>query len=392
MRVLQVIPAVAPRYGGPSTVIVDMCRGLLDEGVETLVVSTDADGPGRLDVPLGRETRYEAVPALFFPRQWSEAYKLSLPLARALRTLVLRFDVVHVHAVFSHACLAAAAACRRHGVPYVVRPLGTLDPWSLQQKRLRKRVLWHLGVRRMLACAARIHYTTESERRLCEETLGLERGVVVPLGVGREFTPGPESGALRGRIPELGDRPFVLVLSRLHPKKALETLIAAFAAAAGEQTAYHLVLAGSGEEDYVRMLRAEAARRGVGGRVHFPGWLSGPEKVDALRAASLVALASKQENFGVSAAEALACGRPVLVSSAVNLAPEIEDAGAGWVTELGETAVAASLREALRDPGALCARGQAGARLADRRYRWPRICRELVSVYEALGAPGERAA
>src|SRR5258706_3915050 len=105
MRVLHVIPAVAPRYGGPSGAVISMCRAVGDAGVETLLASTDADGPRRLDVPLGIETAHEGVPAIFFRRQWSEAFKVSLPLAGWLRENTPRFDVVHIHAVFNHSCI-----------------------------------------------------------------------------------------------------------------------------------------------------------------------------------------------------------------------------------------------------------------------------------------------
>src|SRR5207245_11679349 len=133
------------------------------------------------------------------------------------------FDVVHIHAVFSHACLAAAKACHRHSVPYVVRPLGTLDPWSLRQKHLRKRLLWHVGVRSMLQKATAVHYTTSEEQRLVEESLGLECGVVIPLGVDEELLKVPSgAGSFRCRYPSLGHDPYVLVLCRLHPKKGLE--------------------------------------------------------------------------------------------------------------------------------------------------------------------------
>lgn len=393
MRALHVIPSVAPRYGGPSQAVVAMCRALRDAGLEAPIAATDADGPGRLPVPTGEVTQYRGVPAIFFPRQWSESFKYSRPLAAWLRARVADFDVVHVHAVFSHSSLAAASACRRTGVPYLVRPLGSLDPWSLAQKPLRKRLLWHLGVKQMLRGAAAIHYTTAAERRLAEAALGLERGVVVPLGVGEALLADQTSPALfRQRVPELGQDPYVLVLSRLHPKKGLEVFLEAFREAVRQPELGHwrLVLAGDGEPAYVASLKRLAwGTVGGGGpsAVTFAGWLAGREKAAALRGAGLFALPSRQENFGLAVAEAMACGVPVLVSPQVNLAEEIEAAGAGWVAPLDREGLARALAEALSDAGARAARGAAGQGLVLERFTWPSVAARLADVYRSLGSP-----
>ncbi|HWQ14974.1 MAG TPA: glycosyltransferase [Roseiflexaceae bacterium] len=392
IRALHVIPALAPRYGGPSQAVLGVCRALRDAGVEALIATTDADGPGRLPVPVGQVTDYRGAPAIFFPRQWSESFKYSAPLAAWLRQRVAEFDLVHVHAVFSHACLAAASACRRHGVPYLVRPLGTLDPWSLGQKRLRKRLLWHLGVKQMLHGAAAIHYTTAAERRLAEGPLGLERGVVVPLGVDEELlaeTVRPE--LFRRHFPELGQDPYVLVLSRLHPKKGLEVFLEAFQQVVRQPALGHwrLVVGGDGEPSYVASLKRLARGMAGGGpsAVTFTGWLAGREKAAALRGASLFALPSRQENFGLAVVEAMACGVPVLVSPQVNLAEEVQAAGAGWVAPLDGDHLARVLAEALADADARAARGAAGRRLALERFTWPAVAAQLLELYRSLRSP-----
>src|SRR5688572_3968610 len=183
MRIVHVIPAVAARYGGPSRAVFGMCAALEAEGVHTLIATTDADGRGRLRVPTRDTVRFHDIDTVFFRRQWSEGVKFSSGLADWLRRHTASFDVVHIHAVFSHSSIAAARQARRHGIPYVVRPLGSLSPWALAQKRMRKRLFWLLAVKQMLHGAAAIHYTTEPERRQAEQALGIGRGVVIPLGV-----------------------------------------------------------------------------------------------------------------------------------------------------------------------------------------------------------------
>jgi glycosyltransferase involved in cell wall biosynthesis len=226
-----------------------MCRALRESGVVTLIATTDADGAGRLEVETGQCVTYENVPAIFFSRQLSEAYKYSRPLAQWLGAHVREFDMVHIHAVFSHASLAAAQACRKEGIPYVVRPLGTLDPWSLRQKSWRKKLFWHLGVKRLLAGAARIHYTTSTERKLAEASLGLAGGVVIPLGIEADLFNQHREANNGSPASSSVTSPYVLVLSRLHRKKGLEVLLPAFLSLVKypEFAAWKLVLAGDGE-------------------------------------------------------------------------------------------------------------------------------------------------
>jgi len=379
VRVLHVIPAIAPRYGGPSAVLAEMCRALEQQGIETVIASTDADGDGRLQVEEGVVGEYEGIRAIFFARQWSEAFKYSAPLAAWLRANVPAFHAVHIHAVLSHACLAAGRACERSGVPYVVRPLGTLDPWSLGQKRLRKAVLLWAAGRRLLGGAAAIQYTSRQEKALVERSLGLQRGFVIPLGVADSFVQNARPSAAQDPLTR-----YVLALSRLHPVKGLEHLIDAFGRAVPEAPpAWRLVIAGDGDRQYVERLKRVAARPGCAGRVEFTGWVDGHEKSALLAGASLFAVPSLHESFGLSLLEALAFGVPACVSSGVHLADEIREAGAGWATGLEPHALERTLAEAMRSPDERVRRGNQAAQLA-RRFAWSRVAGDLADLYRRI--------
>ncbi len=303
------------------------------------------------------------------------------------------YDLVHIHAVFNHSCIAAARACREQRVPYIVRPLGTLDPWSLKQKSLRKKAFWHAGIKTMLTGAAAIHYTTKGEQQAVENSLSLNHGVVVPLGVDVTARPEPAAlataegmgGKLAERFPELRQRPYVLVLSRLHPKKALEVLLAAFLSLIKrpEFREWRLVLAGEGPAAYVAALKRMVEEHEAAEFVVFPGWLDGEQKEAALGNARLLALPSHHENFGLCVMESMACGIPVLVSPQVNLAPEIEAARAGWIAEVEKDALEQALMEALGSETERERRGAAGLALANN-FAWPVVATRLAALYASI--------
>jgi glycosyltransferase involved in cell wall biosynthesis len=386
MKILHVIPAVSPRYGGPSSSIVEMCRALRGVGVSPTIATTDADGSSTLDVPLGTSVSWDGVDAIFFRRQWGEAFKYSNGLARWLHAHVAGFDVIHVHAPLSHASLAAGRAARRRCIPYVVRPLGTLDAWSLRQKALKKKLLLPLAAR-LLRGAAAVHYTSTEEMTQVQQWLGQTPGVVIPLGVDPALL---AAAALsdEARAPER----YVLALSRLHPVKNLEALVEAFAdlEASGHRGNWRLVIAGDGDVEYMQRLDAAIARRGSGAYITRRPWIAGEAKHDLVRRASVFALPSHHENFGVGLIEAMAAGVPVLVSRGVHLASVVEANRAGWVTEVTPDSIHDALRQAVTGHDRSL-RG-AAAREAARPFAWPAVASTMVDLYDRILARGARTA
>ena len=376
MRVLHVIPSVAERSGGPATAIIPMCRALMHHGIDVLLVSTDA-GLNENEI-----ADYKGVPVKLFRAEFGESFKYSRPLAAWLGENIREFDLAHVHAVFNHSSVAAARACRGAGVPYLIRPLGTLDPWSMTQKALRKRLFWQLAGKGMLQGAAAVHYTSEAEKLSTERLTGLNHGSVVPLGI--EQTSATTREKLAQHFPDLAQYPYVLVLSRLHQKKGLDVLIDAFMSQ--QFSSWRLVLAGDGPSDYVAKLKSKASPCN---RITFTGWVEGERKDALLGSASLLALPSHQENFGLCVMEAMSHAVPVLVSPGVNLAPEIVTANAGWVAAIDTEALTAKLVEALSDEAERVKRGRAGQQLS-RQYSWENAARNLVQLYKDVLQDNDR--
>jgi len=354
-----------------------MCRSLRDRGIDVLLAASDAD----LEVApeLRRLTTFKNLPAIFFPAQAGSSFKFSRPFAHWLAQHVVDFDLVHIHAVFNHCCIAAASACRNAQVPYIIRPLGTLAPWSMGQKSWRKKLLWQTSFKKMLTNAVAIHYTTQAEKQAVEESLGLTHGEIIPLGVDLHVPATNPSLVLPAQ------HPYLLVMSRLHPKKALDVLIDAFVSLLerGQLQAWHLVLAGDGPPAYVTKLKEISRGRLGSDRIVFTGWLEGERKKAALTGASLLVLASHHENFGLCIMESLACGVPVLISPNVAVAHEIEASESGWVSEVDKNSLESTLATALSSPAELHRRGRNGQLLAQN-YSWTRIAEQLSALYSEI--------
>lgn len=383
MRILHIASNLATAAGGPSVALAGLARAQAAMGDEVAVVSgwnRDAPGAEEAEALAADGVEVSRIGPCLGP------LKRHPRLARTVRRAAERADVVHAHGLWEEAQWLAFRESRRRGRPFVLRPCGMLDPWSLGQSRWRKRLYRAWRLDRMVAGAAALHFTTAEERRLARPATGGARGFILPNGLDpAEFERLPPRGRLRGRLG-VGDRPMALFLGRIHPKKGLDLLVEAFAEASLPEGAA-LVIAGGDLAGHLPEVRALARRADPGGeRILFAGELRGGERIEALVDADLFVLPSRQENFGIAVAEAMACGAPVVVSDRVNLAGVVERAGAGAVVPLGGGALSRSLGEWMGDAGRRRAAGDRGRRFAMARLLWPRLAGRLRAVYRKLGA------
>ena len=384
MRVLHVVPTYLPawRHGGPIHAVHGLARALVARGHEVTVFTTDVHGDGRLAVPLGKPVRLDGVEVWYFAAARPRRLYRSPALGAALARRAAEFDLVHLHSVFLWPPRAAARAAARAGVPYVLSPRGMLVPDLIRRRgRLRKLAWIHLVERRTLAGAAALHVTSalegEEARRL---GLPLPPLALVPNGVELDGAPG-DDGELPPAVRSLlAGPPFVLFLGRVSWKKGLDRLVAALAQAPGAV----LAVAGNDEEGYRPALERLAAAQGVADRLVFTGLVHGAAKRALLHGAAALALTSYSENFGNAVLEAMAAGRPVVVTPEVGLAEVVRETGCGLVVEGSPERLGEALRTLLADPEGARAMGRRGAEAAAARFAWPAVAREMERVYDAV--------
>jgi glycosyltransferase involved in cell wall biosynthesis len=384
LRVLHVIPSISPLRGGPSKAVLDMVGALRQRGVDASILTTNDHGPGvDASLPIGQWIDRQGIPLIAFPR-WSppvhalREFAFSPALVRWLKGHLLDYDLLHVHAIFSFPSTWAMREARHAGVPYLVRTIGQLSPWSLAQSRSRKIWMLRLIEERNLNGAAALHFTAGAERDEVEALGLLPPALVLPLGVRlndqtNRRTPEGSDGADRTTR--------FLFLSRLHPKKQLDRLLEALALLDQQRpdASWELRIAGRGEPSYERQLHGQAESLGLGQRCRWLGQVEGEGKDRELADADWLVLPSAAENFGIAVAEALAAGTPAILSPEVAVSEWVATAGAGLVCASTPPELARTLARALGGPSP--ATRLAARSLAEQRLAWPAIASALEIRY-----------
>ena len=364
MRVLHVILGISPKAGGPSRSVQGLVAGLNEIGVETWLMT------------LSRGCEPWIGGAMRFVN--GEPFEDTVNRIRP--------DIVHLHGIWHLALHRCVVICRRWNIPYVIAPRGMLEPWSLKQKWLKKRLARWLYQDRDLKGAAALHATAESEAEQFKK-LGFKNPVIVsPNGV--NVPNGFQVPVPRSPFPSVARR--ALFVSRMHPKKGVLELVEAWSTLNNSTCAkrpdnwkVELVYTVSGEfeKEYEAKVKARVAELGLQDQFIFTGALNDEEKWKAYARADLFVLPTYSENFGIVVAEALWAGVPVITTKGTPW-KELEERKCGWWIDTGVNPLVITLKEAISlsdfERGEMGTRGRG---LVDEKYTWGAVVKNMVTGY-----------
>ena len=325
--------------GARSRWALELTEGLVRRGHTVDVITTSL-----LDARRGRSLRtrrtsrngvrihYLATPARY--RWMGVTPTLPYALARLARP-----DVVHVFGYRDVVTTAVAAYCRLRAIPYVFEPLGMFLP---RVRKLRfKRLFDATAARHVASGAAAIVATSEHERRqLLEASASAERIRIRGNGFPPPQPPG--GGKLRAALG-LRVEPLVLYVGRLASGKGVELLLAA----AERLPEAHFAFVGPDDGHGTAALIGRASVSGAtAGRVHRLGSSANP--LGLYGDADVFVLPSAGESFGMVAAEAAACGTPVVVTDRCGVAEPLAEAA--LVVPYDGDAIREAVERLLADP------------------------------------------
>ncbi|MEM9452366.1 MAG: hormogonium polysaccharide biosynthesis glycosyltransferase HpsP [Cyanobacteria bacterium P01_E01_bin.6] len=406
MRVLQIIPSVSLVYGGPSQMVLGYSKALAAEGAEVTILTTDSNGDAGqppLEVPLNVPIERDGYTIRYFRCAPFRRYKFSSGLLTWLAQHASRYDIAHIHALFSPVSSMAATIARWQGLPYILRPLGTLDPADLQKKKQLKQLYATVLERANLSGAAAIHFTSDQEAKISERFGAPTTDIILPLGVEPpSFSASPTfhaSATLLSTSPDASLHPStppppphliptLLFMSRIDPKKGLDLLIPALTTLHQEGVLFRFVIAGSNPQDpnYEQQIGDRIRSSVLSECTQIIGFVTGEAKAALLQQTDVFVLPSYYENFGIAVAEAMAAGIPVVISDQVHICPDVQKGNAGWVSRCDVDDLTHHLREALTHPKQRQQRGLHAQQWAIEHYSWQAIARQSIKIYHQICA------
>lgn len=372
INTIHIVSRINNEASGPTYSVVELCNALRKDNCDTTLAVLDAN----------RRTVLPEFVKTFdsggFPHRLGRSIGMRDWLADAVRSGAV--DIVHNHGLWMMPNVYAGQATLGTNTPLFVSPRGTFSPWALNRSKWVKRAFWLARQSKAIRHAACFHATSMQEC-LDIRNAGFDQPVcVIPNGVG---------------IPDLSSKPMIddgrrrlLFLGRIHPVKGIDTLLHAWAAVSDKFQDWDLEIVGPDSNGYLEQLQ-ELAKTLKLNRVKFSRPLFGQEKIHRFANADLYVLPSHSENFGMTIAESMAAGTPVITTQATPWGG-LEKHGAGWWIESGIDPLISCLEEAMENSmGELAVMGEKGRVWMEQEFSWNEVGKKMKATYQWITNGGD---
>ena len=385
MQILMFSPNYFPatRYGGPVRSSHGLAKALIVEGHRVEVFTTDVDGPGRLDVPLCERTDFDGVPVTYFPISAPRRLYYAPRMRVSLMQMMSSFDIAHINGIYLWPGPMIARMAQKAGIPFVLSPRGMLVPAMIAGKSSLVKRIWIASQERFTIANSAALHVTSSEEAEGVRRLGVDAGRVRVIGNGvcrPSELPRDEAVEDFWRGIPKGRR--VAFLGRLDWTKGVELAIEAVR----DHSDAQILIAGPDQIGLRARLEPRLARQNGCSVGRFIGEVNDIRKWALLKGADVLLAPSVTESFGMSVAEALAIGTPVVCTVGVGARTILEELDPPSVVGRTAEAVGAALSRLLDNPNLREDYGRRAAQFMAENYDWRMIARQMAALYRSVGA------
>tara|TARA_B100000959_G_C14951879_1_gene612210 strand:+ start:413 stop:1552 length:1140 start_codon:yes stop_codon:yes gene_type:complete len=373
MQILHYCARLRLTDGGVVRAILDLTSALSESSKKvTLMVTEGNDYPSPdSGIQIMRTGDFDRPPIRFSPK------RLAL-----LKQHIADTDVLHLHIPWEPANIQLAKIAIEVGTPYVISVHGMLDDWVMKKSTMKKKLFLLLGGRKMFHKASATHCTAIAEANQVKRWIPKANIQVVPLVFDptNYLTPPPTSDPDKYWPQRESEKPVILFLSRLHPKKGVDRLINA----ASEIVKKHdvrFIIAGSGNPEYEIQLKELVQQLNLQSHIEFVGFVEGDRKTALLRTADLFVLPTSQENFGLALPEAMACSVPVITTKGVDIWPELQESGGALIIEKDSNSVANAIAELLDNKERMRDMGLSGRAWVKETFSGDEVVNRYIKMY-----------
>lgn len=371
MKILTFLTSISLKGGGPSRSVPMLVRGLAEIGVDITLMTVRSEDMN-IHAIKGTSAKLKVLEPGFSQQELEDFISTE------------RFDIIQVQSMWDMRYHKLKILADKYHIPFIITPRGMLEPWSLLQKKWKKKLALILYQMRDLNTSACIYTTAEMEAMHIRD-LGVKAPIsVIPNGI--------ETDGYACRISANEVKKQVLFLSRIHVKKGIELLINAWQNLTKDFSEWQLLIVGNGEEEYINTLNRIIIEKRLEDCIKILPPVFGSAKYKLYSESSLFVLPSYSENFGMVIAEALSCGVPVITTTDTpwELLNGVRSSMGvkaierlGWCIDLSVDNLEMALREAMSmDSHELFEMGQKGSKMIYQNFNYRNVACKSKLLYE----------
>ncbi|MDO5814208.1 MAG: glycosyltransferase [Methanobrevibacter sp.] len=386
MNILHVVPSFAPcfSHGGVVNASYQIAKKQVEACHNVSVYTTD-NCSERLKFENNYNVDVDGIKVFYF-KNVSNGIKNKLTidtpvsLISYLKKTIDKFDIIHIHEHRHSLAIATHRYAQKNNIPYVLQAHGSVLPF-FQKEKLKEIFdkFWGFDI---LHDASRVFALTEVEK---EQYLKMgvreDKIEIVPLGINLdEYQTLPSKGKFKSKYNLNDTDKLILFLGRIHKIKGLDLLIKSFNRVSNDNVKLAIV---GGDYGFRENLDELIEEYGLTDKVIFPGVLTGEAKIEALVDCDMFVMPSRYESFTTSGLEAMACGKPLVLTENNHIQTWVKD-NVGLVCEFNEKDLSECIKTLLKNETLCETFGKNGRELIENKYDWNKVSKQIECIYEKI--------